>query len=93
MIASFALSLESPAQLVGYAVTRWRHKLPADYYDRYAERVNAVTKDQVQAAARKYLAADRLQIVAVGDPEKIAGPLKKLGDVEIYDIDGKRVGS
>ncbi len=93
MTASFALSLESPAQLVGYAVTRWRHRLPADYYDKYAERVNAVTKDQVQAAARKYLAADRLQIVAVGDPEKVADPLKRLGDVETYDIDGKRVGS
>ena len=93
MIASFALSLESPGQLVGYAVTRWRYKLPANYYDTYAERVNAVTAEQVQAAARKYLAADRLQIVAVGDPEKIADALKKLGDVEMYDTDGKRISS
>src|SRR5712691_6526038 len=28
MIASFALSLESPAQLLNYHVTRWRYKLP-----------------------------------------------------------------
>jgi predicted Zn-dependent peptidase len=93
MIASFALSLESPAQLVTYTVTRWRFKLPADYWDTYAERVNAVTKDQVQAAARKYLAADRLQIVAVGDPTQVTDPLKKLGEVETYDTEGKRVGS
>jgi zinc protease len=93
MIASFALSLESPAQLVSYAVTRWRYKLPADYYDTYPERVNAVTKEQIQAAARTYLAAGRLQIVAVGDPAKIADPLKKLGDVETYDTDGKRISS
>lgn len=92
MIASFALSLESPAQLVTYAVTRLRYKLPADYWDRYAERVNAVTKEQVQAAARKYLAADRLQIVAVGDPAKVADTLKKLGTVERYDTEGRRVG-
>jgi zinc protease len=91
MIASFALSLESPAQLVSYAVTRWRYKLPPDYYDRYAERVNAVTQAQVQSAARTYLAADHLQIVAVGDPAKIADPLKKLGDVETYDTEGKRI--
>ena len=36
MIASFALSLESPAQLLGLSVTAWRYKLPADYWDRYA---------------------------------------------------------
>jgi zinc protease len=91
MIASFALSLESPAQLVNYTVTRWRYKLPADYWEKYAERLDAITKEQVQAAARKYLAADRLQIVAVGDPGKVADALKKLGDVETYDSEGKRV--
>jgi len=93
MIASFALSLESPAQLVTYTVTRWRYKLTADYWDTYADRVNAVTKDHVQAAARKYLAADRLQIVAVGDPTQVTDPLKRLGEVETYDTEGKRVGS
>jgi predicted Zn-dependent peptidase len=91
MIASFALSLESPAQLVNYTVTRWRYKLPADYWDKYAERVNAITREQVQAAARKYLAADRLQIVAVGDPAKVVDTLKKLGEVETYDSEGNRI--
>jgi zinc protease len=92
MIAVFALSLESPATLLNYAVTEWRYKLPADYFDRYAERVSAVTKEQVQAMARKYLAPERLQIVAVGDPTKVADALQKLGAVETYDAEGKRVG-
>jgi zinc protease len=90
MIASFALSLESPAQLLGLSVTSWRYRLPADYWDRYPERVTAVTSAQVQAIARKYLATDRLQIVAVGDPGPVAGPLKKLGVVESYDANGRR---
>jgi zinc protease len=93
MVASFALSLESPATLLNYQVTRWRFKLPADYWDRYAERVNAVTKADVQAMAKKYLAAGALQIVAVGDPTKVADVLKKLGEVETYDADGKRVSA
>jgi hypothetical protein len=46
-----------------------------------------------QAAARKYLAADRLQIVAVGDPARVADSLKKLGAIETYDTEGKRIGS
>jgi len=92
LIAQYALELESPAQLLGLSVSRWRYKLPADYYDRYVERIDAVTKEQVQAMARKYLAADRLQVVAVGDPAKVADVLKKIGPVETYDTDGKRIG-
>ena len=93
MIASFALSLESPAQLLNYHVTRWRYKLAADYWDKYPDRVSAVTKDQVQTAAKKYLAAQRIQIVAVGDPVRAGDTLKKLGTVEAFDADGKRISS
>jgi len=91
MIASFALSLESPVQLLNYHVTSWRYKLPPSYWDTYPDRVSAVTKQQVQAAARKYLDAQRLQIVAVGDPARAGEALKKLGTVETFDADGKRI--
>ncbi len=37
----------------------------ADYWDRYPERITAVTQAQVQAAAKKYLDPARLHIVAV----------------------------
>jgi predicted Zn-dependent peptidase len=90
MVASFALSLESPMQLLNLALTQWRYKLPANYWDRYAERVMAVTKEQVQAAAARYLAQDRMQVVAVGDPALALEPLKKLGPVETYDENGQR---
>jgi zinc protease len=90
MVASFALSLESPAQLLNLSLTQWRYKLPADYWDRYAERVMAVTKDQIQAAARKYLAQDRMQIVVVGDPARALEPLKTLGPVATYDENGQK---
>jgi zinc protease len=91
LTSQYALELESPAQLLSLSVNRWRYKLPADYYDRYAERINAVTKEQVQAMANKYLAADRLQVVAVGDPARVADMLKKIGPVETYDTDGKKI--
>ena len=93
MIASFALSLESPAQLLNLYVTRWRYGLAADYWDRYPERVSAVDARQIQSAAKTYLAANRLQIVAVGDAVRVADILRKLGEVETYDADGKPVPS
>jgi predicted Zn-dependent peptidase len=89
LVASFALSLESQTAIMSNYVTSRLYNLPADYWDKYPERVMAVTQDQVQAAAKKYLDAGRLQIVAVGDAKKIGEGLKKFGTVEVYDTDGK----
>ena len=51
-------------------------------------RVSAVTAAQAQAAAQKYWAPSRLQIVAVGDATKVADILRKKGDLQVYDADG-----
>jgi predicted Zn-dependent peptidase len=91
MVASFALSLESPQQMLNYYVTRWIYKLPADYWDKYPQRVMGVTAAQVQAAARKYLDPSRMQIVAVGDGKKVEEILRKFGKLEVYDTEGKKV--
>jgi zinc protease len=91
IVASFALSLENPAQVLNYYVTRFIYKLPADYWDKYPQRVMAVTAPQVQAAARKYLDPKRMQIIAVGDGKKVEEALRKFGDVRVYDTEGKPV--
>jgi len=89
LVASFALSLETPAAILNNYVTSRRYRLPADYWDKYPERLMAITKEQVQAAAVKYLDPARLQIVAVGDGKKIGEGLKQFGAVEVYDLDGR----
>jgi predicted Zn-dependent peptidase len=89
LVASFALSLESPAQMLNYHVDRWLYGLSPDYWDTYASRLEAVTVEQAQAAARKYLDAGRLHIVAVGDASRIAAILKGKGELEVYDAEGK----
>lgn len=89
LVASFALSLETPAAILSNYITSRRYNLPADYWDKYPERMMAVTKAQVQATAVKYLDPARLRIVAVGDAKKIGDGLKQFGVVEVYDTDGK----
>ena len=91
LVASFALSLETPAAILSNYITSYIYKLPSDYWDKYPARVMAITQEQVQAAAKKYLDASRLQIVAVGDGKKIAEGLKKFGKVETFDADGKAI--
>lgn len=91
LVASFALTLESPQAQLQNALTRWRYGLPADYWDRYAARIMAISEADVQAMARKYLDPARLQIVAVGNEEAVARALRKLGPVDVYDAEGKKV--
>jgi zinc protease len=91
MIAAFALTLESPAALLNNAITRYRFNLPADYWDRYPERINAITVAEAQSMAKKYLDPSRLQIVAVGNSEGVGRTLRKLGPVEVYDAEGRKI--
>ena len=91
MIAAFALTLESPQALLNNAITRYRFNLPADYWDQYPERINAITVAEAQAMAKKYLDPSRVQIVAVGNAEGVGRALRKLGPVQVYDAEGRRV--
>ena len=50
-----------------------------------------MTAEDVQRVARKYLNPEAMQIVAVGDGEKIKSILEKFGSIEIYGGDGKRL--
>lgn len=91
LVAAFALAIESPQASLNNALTRWRYALPADYWDRYPERIMAITQDEVQSMARKYLDPKRLQIVAVGDRTIAEEVLNKLGRLQIFDAEGKRI--
>ena len=54
LTASFALSLENPAELLNLYIVRQLYNFPVDYWDRYTDRITAVTPAQVQTVARKY---------------------------------------
>ena len=89
LTASFALSLENPNELLNLYIVRQLYNFPVDYWDRYTDRIAAVTPAQVQAAARKYLDLQRLQVVAVGDAAKMAPALRPVGPVQAFDDEGK----
>ncbi len=98
IVASFALSLEQTQQLLSRWILVQEYGLPMDYWDHYPAEVAQMSADAVQAAARKYVDIDHLQIVCVGDPKQpgndqkqpVLDVLKKYGTVEVYDSNGKR---
>jgi len=89
IVAGFALSLERPDQLLDYAITVKIYGLAPDYWDTYPAKITAVTAEQVQRVARKYIVPDDLQIVAVGDAAKLKPVLDKFGAVQVFDTSGK----
>jgi zinc protease len=52
---------------------------PPDYLARYRERIAAVTAEDVQRVARRYLEPSRQQVVIVGAPDETTAPLEGLG--------------
>jgi len=72
--------------------TLYVYGLGLDYWAKYPALINAIDGNTVRAMASKYLAADRLHVVAVGDKAKILPQLEKVdaafGSPEIRDADG-----
>jgi predicted Zn-dependent peptidase len=92
IIGGFALSLEQPASLLQNIITQKLYNLPADYWDTYPQKVSAITAEDVQRVAQKYMDLSHLQIVAVGDASKTREILSHYGTVQVFDVDGKPIG-
>jgi predicted Zn-dependent peptidase len=84
IVASFVLALESPDGVLSRWMEQRQEGLPEDYWDTYTQKVGAVTAEDVQRVAKKYVPVDNVQVVAVGDA-KIGELLKKFGKVEVVE--------
>ncbi len=91
IVGRFALSLENQAGVLYQLLLLREYGLPDDYWDTYPEKVMAVTAEDVQRVARKYIPLENVQLVAVGDAAKIRDLLKKYGPVEEFNTEGQRV--
>jgi len=65
-IGRLPLSLESNAGVASALLNIERFQLGLDYYQRYAERVQAVTRAQVLEAARAFIDPERLAVASAG---------------------------
>ncbi len=89
VVAGFALSLEQADQLLNFAEEQKIYNLPADYWEKYPAQISAVTADDVQSVSRKYINPATMQVVGVGDAQKISPILQKYGPVKVFDTQGK----
>lgn len=85
IVGRFALSLELQQPLLQNIFAEESFGLPDDYWVTYPKKVFAITREDIQQAARKYIDLEHLQIVAVGDASKIYKTLSKYGDVQLIE--------
>jgi zinc protease len=94
---AFSLSLaglfESSEQTANTVGDLFTYDLPLDYYQQLPARIDAVTAEDVNRMAAKYLHPDTSVVIGAGDRGKIEDSLKKLaiGPVEMRDADGNPV--
>jgi zinc protease len=82
-VGRFLLRLEPQAGMADDLALVKTLRLPADYIETYTVHMNAVTADQLQQVAKKYLAPLNDTIVVAGDASKLQPQLQKLGAFEI----------
>ena len=82
---SFARSLESPQTIANFALNIKRYNLPDDYYSEYLKRLDAITVEEIQQIAQRYIKPDNAHIIVVGKGSEIASKLTQFGTLTYYD--------
>ena len=81
-----ALRYETPGQKAGFIGRILEYNLPGNYVEQQSKILNEITKEEINAIAKKWLQLDKMNILLVGDKDKVMTGLKKL-EYEIVELD------
>lgn len=85
----FSLALSTQGGMADQVLKTYMLGLGPSYLESYRAKVEQVSAEAVQQAARKYILTDRAAIVVVGDAAKLKKQLSALGPLEVFDNEGK----
>jgi zinc protease len=71
LTGSLPLSLSSTDRIAGLLLGLRQDGLPPDYLERYVERINAVTREDVRRVAQRLLNPDAMSVILVGRPQGV----------------------
>ncbi|MGV3530600.1 MAG: M16 family metallopeptidase [Flavisolibacter sp.] len=87
-----ALAYETGMQKAAFIGRILDYNLPANFVEQQNKILKSITKEQLHSMAGKYLRPEKMNILVVGDKQKIYDGVKKLGyDVVELDVDGNVV--
>lgn len=86
----FPIRAETQEGLTNLIVAQKLYDLPADYLQTYRDKINEVTIEDIDRAAKKYITPDKIAIVIVGDAEEVLPQVSQYSEnIEIFDTEGK----
>lgn len=90
MAGGFARSLERPQTVARFALNTIKQKLAPDYYQKYLQQLEAITKEDVLRVAQLYFTAKNCHIIVVGNEEILPKlmPFDSDGKIEKLDAFG-----
>ncbi|HTL10631.1 MAG TPA: insulinase family protein, partial [Chitinophagaceae bacterium] len=87
-----ALRYETGIQKAGFISRILEYNLPADYVDKQNKILAAITKQEIDALAKKWVKPGKVAILLVGDKAKILPGIQKLGyEIVELDTDGNTI--
>ncbi len=93
VVRGFPRGFETPDQIANGLELIVTYDLPDTYYNSYIERVQAVTLEDVNRVANRYLQPDRMAVVIVGDRKAIEQGLRTLDslgeNINVVDTEGR----
>lgn len=91
LTGSFPIKLEQMVGVAEHIMVQQVHRLSADYWDKFRDRINEVTPKQVMETAKKYIQPDNSMICVVGKSKELIPVLSKYGTPELFDKMGKQI--
>jgi zinc protease len=93
IVRGFPRGFETPDQIANGLELIVTYDLPDSYFNSYIERVQAVTLEDINRVANRYLQPDRMAVVIVGDRSKIEQGLRTLDNlgenINVVDNEGR----
>ena len=88
LIEGQARHFETPSEQVSRYAALFLHDLPIDHHSRLADRLGAVTTDQLREVGPRHINPDALISVVVADASQVAGQLGALAwaDLEVISV-------
>jgi predicted Zn-dependent peptidase len=75
---NFIISLENPETIADFTLNIKTQNLPSNFYKEFLKNINKVTKQEVLAAANKYILSNNARIVVTGKGSEILDGLEKI---------------
>ena len=93
MVGHLALEFETSENVASKVLELILDGLPVDYWNQYPAKVQALTHEQVGEVAQRYLSAEHVVLVMVGNVADFKKDLKKFGPVRLIPLNDVDFGS